>query len=270
LTIFSGGNQPQQQQMPRNDVMQALMRTLGQQQPQQQSHLQANPMDQCAEILKRPEAQTILNGLVNGEVNHFQLHQQMLSPNLSQRQREVIQAVLAVCKNSPRVGSPNLMIPPIGGAPIPIPPPIGSAGPAPGDMQPHLLFQHHAQKQQMRLSPLPNGEFGFHLSKFFSGCVCVFSLRLAPMSNNVSLDIVCIAFSVPSAAAVPPTNNPLTLHIPGEFVCLLQLEFSQTICFVLRFFGCIHNSLSISPSKNSSSHRRFFCACFSVETLLPQ
>jgi hypothetical protein len=177
--------------MPRNEVMQALMRTLGQQQPQQ-SHLQANPMDQCAEILKRPEAQTILNGLVSGEVNHFQLHQQMLSPNLSQRQREVIQAVLAVCKNSPRVGSPNLMIPPIGGAPIPIPPPIGSAGPNPGDMQPHLLFQHHAQKQQMRLSPLPNGELRFWFSSRFS-CLCVW-LLFAPLarisSNNVSLDIV--------------------------------------------------------------------------------
>jgi hypothetical protein len=109
----------------------------------------------------------LLKGLVTGEFNHYQLHQQMLNSTLSQRQREVMQAVLAVCKNSPRVGSPNVMIPPIGGAPIPIPPPVG-AGPSPsgmaGDLQPHLLFQHHAQKQQMRLSPLPNG---MYLNIFF-------------------------------------------------------------------------------------------------------
>jgi hypothetical protein len=157
----------QQQQLPNNEIMQ-MVRNLGQQLTQQQQHLQTNPiMERYAEILKRPEAQTLLKGLVTGEFNHYQLHQQMLNSTLSQRQREVMQAVLAVCKNSPRVGSPNVMIPPIGGAPIPIPPPVG-AGPSPsgmaGDLQPHLLFQHHAQKQQMRLSPLPNG---MYLNIFF-------------------------------------------------------------------------------------------------------
>lgn len=102
-----------------------------------------------AEVLKRPEAQLIIQNLIRGDIKQQALWQQLANPATTPRQREMLNAVLAAVNATPRGNSPSLLIPP-GGAPIPIPP-LAQA-----DLQVQLLLQQ--QKQQMRLSPLPNGK----------------------------------------------------------------------------------------------------------------
>lgn len=117
--------------------------------PHTQTHLQ--PSLSQTEILKRPEAQLIIQNLIRGDMKQQTLWQQLANPATTPRQREVINAVLSTVNASPRGTSPNILIPP-GGAPIPIPP-----IPHPADLQAQILLQQQKQ-QQMRVSPLPNGK----------------------------------------------------------------------------------------------------------------
>lgn len=113
-----------------------------------------------AEILKRPEAQALLHGFARGEVTHHNLWQQLNNPATAQPHRELLTSVLSTINTSPRVVSPNILIQPSpGGVPILPPasvPPAAAAVAAVAANSANLLFQHHS-KQQMRLSPLPNG-----------------------------------------------------------------------------------------------------------------
>lgn len=123
-----------------------------------------------AEILKRPEAQLLIQSIIRGEMKPGNLWQQMSNPTITPRQRETLTAVLNTFNSSPRVSSPNLLIPPPGSAPIPPLAPNGGLNP---DLQAQILLQQ--QKQQMRVSPLPNGKFclrltiylGAQITKFF-------------------------------------------------------------------------------------------------------
>ncbi|XP_063707163.1 eukaryotic translation initiation factor 4E transporter-like isoform X2 [Culicoides brevitarsis] len=134
------------------------------------THLQ--PDLRNTEILQRPEAQLLIQSIIRGEMKPANLWQQMANPQTTPRQREMLTAVLNTFNSSPRVSSPNLLLPPPGGAPIPPLVPNGGLNP---ELQAQILLQQ--QKQQMRVSPLPN------------------------------------AFTVPPVAMA--TNNPLTLHVPG-------------------------------------------------------
>lgn len=109
------------------------------------------------EILKRPEAQLLIQSIIRGEMKPGNLWQQMSNPTITPRQRETLTAVLNTFNSSPRVSSPNLLIPPPG---APIPPLVPNGGLNP-DLQAQILLQQ--QKQQMRVSPLPNGKFPFVL-----------------------------------------------------------------------------------------------------------
>ncbi|XP_065084742.1 homeobox protein cut-like isoform X2 [Ochlerotatus camptorhynchus] len=113
------------------------------------------------EILKRPEAQALLHGVARGEVTQHNLWQQLTNPATAQPHREILTSVLSTINTSPRVVSPNILIQPSpGGVPIlppaTVPPAAAAVAAAAAANSANLLFQHHS-KQQMRLSPLPNG-----------------------------------------------------------------------------------------------------------------
>lgn len=126
------------------------------------------------EILKRPEAQNLLKGLSCGEINQAFLLQHLHNPNTGQRERELFLAVLS-CMNQtqtdagsaangsvaqPAISSPNLMANQhqIPNAPIPAIQPLPNNAPLTQEMIRHLYYQAvPGQKQQLRISPLPNG-----------------------------------------------------------------------------------------------------------------
>ncbi|XP_058817722.1 AF4/FMR2 family member lilli [Topomyia yanbarensis] len=140
-------------QQQQNDLLQKMLHL-------NQMHHPANESRQL-EILKRPEAQALLHGVARGEVSQHNLWQQLANPATAQPHREILSSVLSTFNTSPRVVSPNILIQPSPG-PIPIlpqatvPPVAAAAAAAAAASSANLLFQHHS-KQQMRLSPLPNG-----------------------------------------------------------------------------------------------------------------
>lgn len=127
------------------------------------------------EVLKRPEAQLLIQSIIRGEMKPGNLWQQMSNPTITPRQRETLTAVLNTFNSSPRVSSPNLLIPPPGGAPIPPLVPNGGLNP---DLQAQILLQQ--QKQQMRVSPLPNGKFSRPFLSYFVSR----SQRIVEMSHS--------------------------------------------------------------------------------------
>lgn len=116
-----------------------------------------------------------LTGLSNGELNQGFLVQQLNNPNVSQRDREILFALLAPPAPLPPPHENNSGPPP----PPPQQPPImpNNQLPVPNvampsipqqnntamspDMLRHLYLQAamSGQKQQLRISPLPNGNF---------------------------------------------------------------------------------------------------------------
>ncbi|KAG5868188.1 hypothetical protein JTB14_030261 [Gonioctena quinquepunctata] len=88
-------------------------------------------MQQSRELLNRPEAQAILQGLKRGEITTQHLYQQLSNPALQPRHREMLMTILKIqgagYGPSPRVLSP---------------------------VPPHHMFQQQ-QQQQLRVSPLP-------------------------------------------------------------------------------------------------------------------
>lgn len=128
------------------------------------------------EILKRPDAQNLLKGLSCGEINQAFLLQHLHNPNTGQRERELFLAVLSCLNQSqppdagsvvngpviqPSIPSPNLMAAnqhQIPNAPIPSIQPLPNNAPMTQEMMRHLYYQAvPGQKQQLRISPLPNG-----------------------------------------------------------------------------------------------------------------
>lgn len=128
------------------------------------------------EVLKRPEAQNLLKGLSCGEINQAFLLQHLHNPNTGQRERELFLAVLS-CWNQtqapdassavnspviqPSIPSANLMATnqhQIPNASIPTIQPLPNNAPLTQEMMRHLYYQTvPGQKQQLRISPLPNG-----------------------------------------------------------------------------------------------------------------
>ncbi|KAJ8916524.1 hypothetical protein NQ315_000166 [Exocentrus adspersus] len=103
-------------------------------------HMRASPLhemglQQSRELLNRPEAQAILQGLKRGEITTQHLYQQLANPALQPRHREMLVTILkmqggAAATPAPGYGpSPRVL--------SPVPPP-------------HHMFQ---QQQQLRVSP---------------------------------------------------------------------------------------------------------------------
>ncbi|CAH1134208.1 unnamed protein product [Ceutorhynchus assimilis] len=107
------------------------------------SHMRASPLlemgpQQSRELLNRPEAQAILQGLKRGELTVQHLYQQLANPALQPRHRDMLLTILKLPGNSASYGpSPRVL------SPVP----------------PHHLYpsqqSNQMQQQQLRVSPLP-------------------------------------------------------------------------------------------------------------------
>ncbi|XP_045468117.1 eukaryotic translation initiation factor 4E transporter-like isoform X10 [Harmonia axyridis] len=98
------------------------------------SHLRSSPLQELAqqqskELLSRPEAQAILQGMKRGDITPQHIYQQLANPALQPRHREMLNAILRIQTLGP---SPRVL--------SPVPPS-------------HHMFP---QQQQLRVSPLPN------------------------------------------------------------------------------------------------------------------
>ncbi|GJQ85898.1 hypothetical protein Trydic_g21754 [Trypoxylus dichotomus] len=82
------------------------------------------------DLLNRPEAQAILQGLKRGDITPQHLYQQLANPAMQTRHRELLQMILKL--QTPAVGPGSRVL-----SPVP----------------PHPMFQQ--QQQQLRVSPLP-------------------------------------------------------------------------------------------------------------------
>ncbi|XP_066251931.1 eukaryotic translation initiation factor 4E transporter-like isoform X2 [Euwallacea similis] len=112
------------------------------------SHVRASPLldmgvQQSRELLNRPEAQAILQGLKRGEITIQHLYQQIANPALQPRHREMLVTIVKLHSNSSYIPSPRVM------SPVP--------------MTSHHLFppqqQAQMQHQQLRVSPLPHNAY---------------------------------------------------------------------------------------------------------------
>ncbi|KAH1011176.1 hypothetical protein HUJ04_000599 [Dendroctonus ponderosae] len=110
------------------------------------AHMRASPLleisaQQSRELLSRPEAQAILQGLKRGEITIQHLYQQIANPALQPRHRDMLVTILTLHGNSASYGpSPRVL------SPAPVPHHL-YAPQQPGQMQ----------QQQLRVSPLqPN------------------------------------------------------------------------------------------------------------------
>ncbi|XP_056637845.1 eukaryotic translation initiation factor 4E transporter-like isoform X2 [Diorhabda sublineata] len=127
--------QQQQQQKQQMDMLNKLINATTSVHPQQ---LRASPlhdlvMQQSRDLLNRPEAQAILQGLKRGEITTQHLYQQLANPALQPRHREMLMTILKIHGNGGFGPSPRVL--------SPVPPP-------------HHMFQQQ-QQQQLRVSPLP-------------------------------------------------------------------------------------------------------------------
>ncbi|XP_050499218.1 eukaryotic translation initiation factor 4E transporter-like isoform X3 [Diabrotica virgifera virgifera] len=127
--------QIQQNQM---DMLNKLINQTTSVHPQQ---LRASPLhdlviQQSRDLLNRPEAQAILQGLKRGEITTQHLYQQLANPALQPRHREMLINVLKYHGGGGFGPSPRVL------SPVP----------------PHHMFQQQQQQQQqqqLRVSPLP-------------------------------------------------------------------------------------------------------------------
>ncbi|KAK9874482.1 hypothetical protein WA026_002829 [Henosepilachna vigintioctopunctata] len=129
--------QAQQEQLQRQQQINMLSKLMGLQSAATAQHLRASPLQDLAqqqskELLSRPEAQAILQGLKRGDITPQHLYQQLANPALQVRHRDMLYAILKMLRMGPssRVLSP-------------VPP------------QNHMFPQQ--PQQQLRVSPLPNG-----------------------------------------------------------------------------------------------------------------
>nr|CAI5833115.1 unnamed protein product [Callosobruchus analis] len=97
---------------------------------------------QSRDLLNRPEAQAILQGLKRGEITPQHLYQQLTSSALQPRHRDMLSAILKLHGYGP---SPPRGLSPAPPPPQPVPPQQTAA---------QLAFQQQ-QQQQLRVSPLP-------------------------------------------------------------------------------------------------------------------
>ncbi|KAL0129049.1 hypothetical protein PUN28_004031 [Cardiocondyla obscurior] len=135
--------QKQQQQQQRHSDMLSMMmgnqRMLGVSPVPTEMQMMINNVPSSQELLQRPEAQAIIQGLQQGEITRQHLMQQLQNPAMQHRHREVLVNILKIYGGTtPRTISPH----PHPAAPIP---------------QDHILQQMLYQQQQQRIpSPMNN------------------------------------------------------------------------------------------------------------------
>ncbi|XP_018403043.1 PREDICTED: mastermind-like protein 3 [Cyphomyrmex costatus] len=135
--------QKQQQQQQRHSDMLSMMmgnqRMLGVSPVPAEMQMMINNVPSSQELLQRPEAQAIIQGLQQGEITRQHLIQQLNNPAMQHRHREVLANILKMYGGTtPRTISPH----PHSAAPIP---------------QEHILQQMLYQQQQQRIpSPMNN------------------------------------------------------------------------------------------------------------------
>ncbi|KAI4454790.1 eukaryotic translation initiation factor 4e transporter [Holotrichia oblita] len=134
------------------------------------------------ELLNRPEAQAILQGLKRGDITPQHLYQQLANPAMQSRHRELLQMILKLQSPSVAAGSRVL-------SPVP----------------PHPMFQ---QQQQLRVSPLPPNGFYFVL------CYVFHFLRFIIEDPQIFLFLL---FYLQAAYCVSPilATSPNTLTVPA-------------------------------------------------------
>ncbi|XP_050595609.1 eukaryotic translation initiation factor 4E transporter-like isoform X9 [Bombus affinis] len=140
LQIQQQQQKQQQQQQQHSDMLSMMMggqRMLGMSPvpPEMQMMLSSAPTSQ--ELLQRPEAQAIIQGLQQGEITRQHLIQQLQNPAMQHRHREVLVNILKMYGGTtPRTISPH------------------PSAPTPQD---HILQQMLYQQQQQRIpSPMNN------------------------------------------------------------------------------------------------------------------
>ncbi|XP_015836326.1 eukaryotic translation initiation factor 4E transporter isoform X2 [Tribolium castaneum] len=120
-----------QQQVQSQQQKEMLSKLMSANMPVRASPLSEMGIQQSRELLSRPEAQAILQGLKIGDITPQHLYQQLANPALQPRHREMLVTILKLQGGgvgpSPRVLSP---------------------------VAPHPMFQQQ-QQQQLRVSPLP-------------------------------------------------------------------------------------------------------------------
>ncbi|KAJ8936844.1 hypothetical protein NQ314_012160 [Rhamnusium bicolor] len=122
-----------QQQKQQMDMLNKLINATVHPQQMRTSPLHDMGMQQSRELLNRPEAQAILQGLKRGEITTQHLYQQLANPALQPRHREMLVTILKMQGGGGGYGpSPRVL------SPVP----------------PHHMFQQQ-QQQQLRVSPLP-------------------------------------------------------------------------------------------------------------------
>ncbi|KAJ8956303.1 hypothetical protein NQ318_015039 [Aromia moschata] len=126
----------QQQQKQQMEMLNKLINATVHPQQMRTSPLHDIGMQQSRELLSRPEAQAILQGLKRGEITTQHLYQQLANPALQPRHREMLVTILKMQGGG-------------GGS-------AAGYGPSPrvlSPVPPHHMFQQ--QQQQLRVSPLP-------------------------------------------------------------------------------------------------------------------
>ncbi|XP_072749964.1 uncharacterized protein [Anoplolepis gracilipes] len=146
LQIQQQQQQQQQQQKQRHSDMLSMMmgnqRMLGVSPVPAEMQMMINNIPSSQELLQRPEAQAIIQGLQQGEITRQHLIQQLQNPAMQHRHREVLVNILKMYGGTtPRTISPH-------------------PHPAPATPQDHMLqqmlFQQQQQQQQRIPSPMNN------------------------------------------------------------------------------------------------------------------
>ncbi|XP_029167468.1 eukaryotic translation initiation factor 4E transporter-like isoform X2 [Nylanderia fulva] len=143
LQIQQQQQQQQQQQKQRHSDMLSMMmgnqRMLGVSPVPAEMQMMINNIPSSQELLQRPEAQAIIQGLQQGEITRQHLMQQLQNPAMQHRHREMLVNILKMYGGTtPRTISPH-------------------PHPAPPTHQDHMLQQMLYQQQQQRIpSPMSN------------------------------------------------------------------------------------------------------------------
>ncbi|XP_018330068.1 eukaryotic translation initiation factor 4E transporter-like isoform X2 [Agrilus planipennis] len=149
-----------QQQQQRFDMLNKLMNA-GMHHGQQlrTNHMQEMSLNQSRELLGRPEAQAILQGLKRGDITPQHLYQQLANPAMQPRHRELLLTIIKLHGGAGGAATAAAGTV-VGGAT-----PGSGIGPSPRVLSPvpppHALFaaqqqqQQAQQSQQLRVSPLP-------------------------------------------------------------------------------------------------------------------
>ncbi|XP_029662383.1 eukaryotic translation initiation factor 4E transporter-like isoform X1 [Formica exsecta] len=142
MKVLQIQQQQQQQKQRHSDMLSMMMgnqRMLGVSPVPSEMQMMINNIPSSQELLQRPEAQAIIQGLQQGEITRQHLIQQLQNPAMQHRHREVLVNILKMYGGTtPRTISPH-------------------PHPTPATPQDHMLQQMLFQQQQQRIpSPMNN------------------------------------------------------------------------------------------------------------------